>query len=126
MRAAYGAGMPEVLPADVADVLAVLLGGEDPVHVALRAHIPHLRVRDRCTCGCGTAYFELDRTAVPPAPAGPGTVVAAEAQLVTEDGECPCEVLVFARSGYLSWLEICSWSDDIEVTLPLARRLLQR
>ncbi|MCX4826254.1 hypothetical protein OG883_42155 [Streptomyces sp. NBC_01142] len=118
--------MPEVLPADVADVLGFLLGGEDPIHVALRAHIPHLRVRDRCTCGCGTAYFDLDRNLVSPAPSGSGTVVAAEAQIVTEDGECPGEVLVFAQSGYLAWLEICSWSDDIEVTLALARQMLQR
>lgn len=42
--------------------------------------------------GCGTAYFELDTSKAEPAPTGPSTVVAAEAQLVTEAGECPGEV----------------------------------
>ncbi|MER6432086.1 hypothetical protein ACF1AB_39150 [Streptomyces sp. NPDC014846] len=55
-----------------------------------------------------------------PAPTDPGTVVAAEAQLVIEAGDCAGEVLVFVQGGYLSWLEVCSWSDDAEVTLSAA------
>ncbi|MCZ0983592.1 hypothetical protein O1L60_43175 [Streptomyces diastatochromogenes] len=51
--------------------------------------------------------------------------MAAEAQLVTEVGERPGEVLVFTQGGYLSWLEVCSWSDDIEVTLAAARHWSQ-
>ncbi|MBZ9638334.1 hypothetical protein [Streptomyces sp. PSKA30] len=117
--------MTESLPADVADVLAAVLDVDDPVHAALRRQVPHLSLRARCACGCGTAYFELVTTEVEPAPTGAGTVVAAEAQLVTEAGECPGEVLVFAHGGYLSWLEVCSWSDDIEVTLAAARHWLQ-
>jgi hypothetical protein len=50
--------------------------------------------------------------------------LAAEAQLVTEAGECPGEVLAFTQGGYLSWLEVCSWSDDIEVTLAAAHHWL--
>lgn len=113
------------LPADVADMLDAVLDADDPVHVALRRQLPHLSVRARCTCGCGTAYFELDTSEAEPAPTGPGTVVAAEVQLVTEAGECPGEVLLFTQGGYLSWLEVSSWSDDIEVTLAAARRWLQ-
>jgi hypothetical protein len=82
-------------------------------------------VQSRCSCGCGTAFFALDTDQVEPAPTGPSTVVAADAQLYTETGECPGEVLVFAQDGYLSWLEVCSWSDDVEVTLAAARRWLQ-
>ncbi|NUU24750.1 MAG: hypothetical protein HOV68_25090 [Streptomycetaceae bacterium] len=118
--------MAEALPADVADVLDVLLGGDDPVHQALRNQVPHLRVRERCTCGCGTAYFELDTASVRPAPSGASTVVAAEAQIYTGNGDCPGEVLVFTEAGYLAWLEVCSWSDDIKVTLTLARQMLCR
>ncbi|NUV58112.1 hypothetical protein [Streptomyces sp. CAI-85] len=116
--------MTASLPADVSDVLAAVLNAEGPLHAALREQVPHLSVRERCTCGCGTAYFELDTSKVAPAPTGPGTVVAAEAQLVTEAGECPGEVLVFTQNGYLSWLEVCSWSEDIEVTLGAALRWL--
>ncbi|MEV6193099.1 hypothetical protein AB0M19_11930 [Streptomyces sp. NPDC051920] len=118
--------MVDSLPMDVAEVLDAVLGTDDPVHRALRAQLPHLRVRERCTCGCGTAYFDLDTDAAVPAPVGTGTVVAAGAQLLTEAGECPGEVLVFTQGGYLSWLEVCSWSDDIAVTLTAARRWLSR
>ncbi|AWW42965.1 hypothetical protein [Streptomyces cadmiisoli] len=117
--------MNESLPDDVADVLAAVLNGDTAVRIALRSQVPHLSVRARCTCGCGTAYFELDASKVDPAPTGPGTVVAAEVQLVTEAGECPGEVLVFTQGGYLSWLEVCSWSDDIAVSLAAARHWLQ-
>ncbi|MFD7613059.1 hypothetical protein [Streptomyces sp. NPDC059828] len=117
--------MTESLPADVADVLALVLDADDPVHAALRKQVPHLSVRARCTCGCGTAYFALDTSEVEPAPTGAGTAVAAEAQLLTEAGECPGEVLVFTQGGYLSWLEVCSWNDDIEVTPAAARHWLR-
>ncbi|MEV7675328.1 hypothetical protein [Streptomyces sp. NPDC088752] len=118
--------MTETLPADVALVLEAVLGEDDPVHLALRRQVPHLRVQSRCTCGCGTAYFALDTHAVEPAPSGPGTVVAAEVLVLAEDGECPGKVLVFAQGGYLSWLEVCSWSDGAEVTLATAERSLRR
>ncbi|MFD9004150.1 hypothetical protein ACFV0T_24835 [Streptomyces sp. NPDC059582] len=113
------------LPDDVADVLDLVLNQDEPVHVALQRQIPHLRVQSRCKCGCGTVYFELDTDEVEPAPTGPGTVVAADVQLLTGTGECPGEVLVFAQGGYLSWLEVCSWSDDVEVNLATARQWLQ-
>ncbi|MER7987645.1 hypothetical protein ABTY53_18990 [Streptomyces noursei] len=118
--------MRDPLPADVAEVLGALLGGDDPVHVALRDQVPHLRVYGRCACGCGTAYFGVDDTAVRAAPSGPGTKVVASAAISTESGEIPGEVVLFAQAGYLSWLEVCSWSDDIEVTLAVALRMLRR
>ncbi|WP_370468530.1 hypothetical protein [Streptacidiphilus sp. P02-A3a] len=116
----------EPLPDDVARVLDVLLDGADPAHAVLRRQIPHLRVSGRCRCGCGTAYFALDPAALEAAPSGPGTVVAAEAQLYLADGDCPGEVLVFAEDGYLSWLEVCSWSDTVDVTLATVREFLRR
>ncbi|GGR08626.1 hypothetical protein GCM10010195_74160 [Kitasatospora griseola] len=60
-------------------MLDALLGDDDPVHLALRAQMPHLRVHGPCPCGCGTAYFDLDTAAVRSAPSGPRTVVAAQA-----------------------------------------------
>ncbi|MFC8583020.1 hypothetical protein ACFUGD_00320 [Streptomyces sp. NPDC057217] len=113
------------LPDDVADVLDLVLKPDEPAHVALRRQISHLKVQSRCKCGCGTAYFELDTDEVEPAATGPGTVVAVDVQLFTEAGDCSGEVLVFAQGGYLSWLEVCSWSDDVEVNLAAARRWLQ-
>lgn len=121
----YGDAMTMSLPDDVSDVLELILSADEPVHVALRRQVSHLSVQSRCACGCGTAYFELDTSEVEPAPTGAGTVAAADAQLYTETGDCPGEVLVFAQGGYLSWLEVCSWSDEIEVNLTAARRWLQ-
>ncbi|MGW3561217.1 hypothetical protein ACWDNT_28465 [Streptomyces sp. NPDC000963] len=113
------------LPDDVADVLDLVLKPDEPAHVALRRQISHLEVQSRCKCGCGTTCFELDTDEVEPAATGPGAVVAVDVQLFTEAGDCPGEVLVFAQGGYLSWLEVCSWSDDVEVNLAAARRWLQ-
>jgi hypothetical protein len=107
------------------ETLDAVLDPNDPVHRALRDQIPHLGVRERCSCGCGTTYFEIDPDAVTPAPTGPGTVVAATAQVVTEAGGNPGEILVFAENGYLSWLEVCSWTDERELTLADASRWLQ-
>ncbi|MEU2631545.1 hypothetical protein [Kitasatospora sp. NPDC007106] len=113
------------LPTDVSEVLDAVLDTDGPVHRALRRQVPHLAVDARCACGCGAAYFALDTDAVEPAPAGGGTVVAAQALLITETGDCPGEVLVFTQDGHLSWVEVCSWDDDIEVTLATARRWLR-
>jgi hypothetical protein len=117
--------MTDSLPEDIADVLDLVLNQDEPVHAALRRQVPQLSVQSRCERGCGTAYFDLDVNAVEPAPTAPGTVVAADVRLFTETGECPGEVLVFAQGGYLSWLEVCTWSDDVEVNLAAARRWLQ-
>lgn len=117
--------MTDSLSGDIADVLDLVLNPDEPIHVALRRQVPNLRMKSRCKCGCGTAYFDLAADVVEPAPTGPGIVVAADMQLFTETGECPDEVLVFAQGGYLSWLEVCSWSDDVEVNLAAARRWLQ-
>ena len=117
--------MNQALAAEVAQTLDVLLNANDPVHRALRDQIPHLRAQERCGCGCGTTYFSIDTGAVAPAPVGRGTVVAAEAQLKTEAGDYPGEILVFTQGGYLSWLEVCSWTGDFKLTLTDATQWLQ-
>ena len=117
--------MSRPLPAEVTETLDAMLDPADPVHRALRDQIPHLDVQGRCTCGCGTTYFAIDTDAVTPAPTGPNIVVAAGALLVTETGDCPGEILVFARNGFLSWLEVCSWADERDPTLADARRWLR-
>ncbi|MEU8952603.1 hypothetical protein [Streptomyces sp. NPDC048489] len=121
----YGVGMADSLPEDVADVLGLVLNPDEPVHVALRRQVSQLRVQSRYKCECGTVYFVLDADTVEPASTGPGIVVPAKVQLFTETGECPGEILVFAQGGYLSWLEVCSWSDDVEVSLAAALHWLQ-
>ena len=77
----------------------------------------------RCACGCGSADFGLGAGAVAPAPALTGTRVVAETELFGAGGESVGEVLVFVEDGYLSRLEVCSWSDELR-TLTDAHRIL--
>ncbi|RRQ79134.1 hypothetical protein [Streptomyces griseofuscus] len=115
--------MTEALPADVAHVLdAILSMGNDP-GFALFPQTRHLRVRTRCACGCGSADFTVDAGAVAPVLAITGTRVVAEMELFGADGQTVGEVLVFVTDGYLSRLEVCSWSDELR-TLPDAHRIL--
>jgi hypothetical protein len=116
--------MTQGLPADVADALDLLLGTQDAAHLALSRQVPHLRVSGGCTCGCGTTYFDLDADAVTAAPLPAGTLVAADAQLYDSADHCIGEVLAFARNGYLSWLEVCSWGEGT-MTLADALRMLR-
>lgn len=114
----------EPLPADVIATLEHLLRPSDPVHAALLAQIPHATVQSRCGCGCATVYFDLDADAATPGPVDPTRhPVVAAASIVALDGQMPGEVLVFAPHGYLSWLEVCSWSDDTITALPCLDQL---
>lgn len=109
----------EPLPEDVAATLSHLLQPHDPVHAALLTQIAHATVQSRCGCGCATVYFDLDVGVVAPGPVDPARhPIVAEAGIVAPDGQHVGEVLVFARDGYLSWLEVCSWSDVPITALP--------
>ncbi|MGW1773149.1 hypothetical protein [Streptomyces sp. NPDC002104] len=116
------------LPPDVAAaldaVLDAVLSPQHPVHRTLRRQVPHLRVTGRCSCGCGTTYFDLDTDRVAAAPTPAGTVVAAEVQLCDAAEDCVGEILAFTRNGFLTWLEVCSWSDE-PITLTDALRMLR-
>ncbi|MBS2965929.1 hypothetical protein KGA66_22985 [Actinocrinis puniceicyclus] len=114
----------EPFPDDVVMTLTHLLRPDDPVQTALLAQIPHVTIKGRCGCGCATVYFDLDTGAVMPGPIDPARhPLVAEAGIVGPCGEPLGEVLVFARDGYLSWLEVCSWSDATIRTLPSPDRL---
>lgn len=109
------------LPADLADVLAEVLNTNDPVDVALRR-------QSRTSASKGAAHAG----AVPPTsnstparwslhPPAPALSWRPKRSSSPGPHECPGEVPVFTQGGYMSWLEVCSWSDDIEVTLKPAR-----
>ncbi|MFY4722700.1 hypothetical protein [Streptomyces sp. LaBMicrA B280] len=115
--------MTEALPADVAHVLDAILSMVNDPGFALSLQMRHLRVQTYCACGCGSADFSIDAAAVAPAPALTGTRVLAEMELFGAGGETVGEVLVFVTDGYLSRLEVCSWSDELR-TLPDAHRIL--
>ncbi|MEV7883104.1 hypothetical protein ACWD3I_11895 [Streptomyces sp. NPDC002817] len=105
--------MAEPLSPEVAATLRALLAGSDPVSGALLAQVPHTRVVGRCRCGCATVDLEVDRTAVAPAP--PHDNPAADAGYTDPRS---AGVMVFAKDGYLSLLEIYSASEEPISTWP--------
>ncbi|SEL30255.1 hypothetical protein [Streptacidiphilus jiangxiensis] len=109
------------IPAEAVQILEALLNSDEPVHRALLAQIPHLRVTGRCTCSCASIDFGLDRSLVPAA--APSGNPVAEATVVDADGEPVGGVLVFAYDGYLSNLEVYAWGDDQISHLPSPDRL---
>ncbi|WP_435896839.1 hypothetical protein [Streptomyces griseosporeus] len=116
----------EALPPDVAGTLTALLRGDDPVSVALRAQIPHAWVAGRCGCGCATVDLEVDRHAVPAAPAHESPAVeAGYSSPVAAAGGRPVSpgVLVLTDDGYLSRLEIYSVGDEPITAWPDPRHL---
>ncbi|AUG81295.1 hypothetical protein CFP65_6648 [Kitasatospora sp. MMS16-BH015] len=50
--------------------------------------------------------------------------MVAEAALTGPDGETVGGVLVVAEQGYLSWLEVYTWQEEVEVSTATARRQL--
>jgi hypothetical protein len=101
----------EPLSAEVTALLELLLAGDDPVRTTLRRQIPLLRAAASCRCGCPSLTFGVaDPGRLVAAPAAEHPIVA-EAMIDPPDGDSPGEVLVFARGGVLTDLELASWSD---------------
>ncbi|MEV4430188.1 hypothetical protein ACN9M0_35050 [Streptomyces sp. R-07] len=109
------------IPAEAAALLEALLMGDKPVHHALRAQIPHLRLTGHCTCSCASIDFGLDRSSVPGAPVTENPV--ADATVLGPDGQAVGGALVFAYGGYLSNLEVYAWGDEQITRLPSPDRL---
>ncbi|MGW2250912.1 hypothetical protein ACWCXH_12000 [Kitasatospora sp. NPDC001660] len=108
----------EPVPDEAVHLLNALLGDAYP---ELSAQIPHLRVAGHCPCPCPSIDFSLDRTAVPAAPVVDNPF--AEATVLDETGEPVGGALLFAFEGYLSNLEVYSWTDDPVTRLPSPDRL---
>lgn len=110
------------LPPEAVLLLETLLDGDEPVHRALRAQIPHLRVIGRCTCPCASLDFGLDRSLVAAVPVSRQPV--ADATVADAAGKAVGGALVFAYDGYLSHLEVYTWGDDEITVLPSPEQLL--
>jgi len=109
------------IPPDAVRLLEALLASDEPVHRALLAQIPHLRVTGRCACSCASVDFGLNTALVSAAPVTANPV--AEATVADADGLPIGGALVFASEGYLSNLEIYTWGDHQITRLPSPDRL---
>jgi hypothetical protein len=86
----------------------------------LLAQMDGVEVVGRCTCGCATVTFHVpserqsDEIATP---------IPNEAEVLDADGEAVGGVLVFAREGQLSELEVYSNSDAPITEVPSVERI---
>ena len=88
-------------------------GTADPA--AYRGQLPRLRVIGRCTCGCPTVELGVDGESPP---ADEVSRLVADAEGLSPDG-LPVGVLLFARAGVLSELEVYSASGEGPIRLPV-------
>lgn len=102
------------LTATESDLLAwVVEHSADDPHPFL-TQIPNLRVVGRCSCGCPTIELALSRR---PHPREIVAQLVAEADGNSPEG-IPVGVLVFAKDGVLSELEVYSRSGEGPFSLP--------
>jgi hypothetical protein len=89
-----------------------LLSLDFPGASVLRLQRAHARVVGRCQCGCATVDLAVDVSSAPPAQGVPSPIPA-EAEVVGEGEQPGGGVIVFLEDGYLSGLEIYSYSEPI-------------
>ncbi len=97
-------------------LLLAMTGQEFPGSEALRRQVEHASAQQGCGCGCGTINLTVDKNlssavefARQPTPG--------EAEVLDPAGKSVGGLILFARDGYLSCLEIYTWTDP----LPLPR-----
>ena len=113
------AAFPRPLRPDEQAMLDFMLAVDDPRVAPLRAQARHARVVSLCDCGCATVNLAVDRAAAPMAPGLPYAVVDASRRRPF-NGDDFYEMIVFARDGWLSSLEIVWYREPISVFPDLA------
>jgi hypothetical protein len=110
---------PRSLSAREAEVLTFMLDLDDPRLAALRDQVPTATVVDRCHCGCATIDLSVDRSS------GEAAVLCSP---VTEtwakgdptDPDRFFELILFAKDGWLTSLEIVYYGKTIPTEFPPA------
>jgi len=87
---------------------------DDEAFAELREQVPSLVVVRRCACGCPTVEFGQSGVA-PEAVARP---LGIEGRATGNIGDAPIDILVFETGGYLSSLELVSYSEQAPAEWP--------
>ncbi len=103
--------MDRALTAREAEILDFLLSAEFPSVEALRAQRKVVRLVGRCDCGCATIDLSVQPEKAPQSDDRSWEPVV-EAQSRHDEGFPPYELLLFARDGWLSGLEIVVYEED--------------
>lgn len=95
-------------------MLDFMLAVDDARIAPLRVQADHARVVSLCGCGCATINLVVERVAAPVAPGLPYAVVDASRRRPLADDDC-YDMIVFARDGWLSSLEVVWYREPIAV-----------
>ena len=80
----------------------------------LRAQIAAAEARPGCECGCGTIALRVDEESAPRANVS-RQPVRGEAEV---EADPPGGLILFAKDGYLSCLEVYSYGDPLPLPTP--------
>ncbi|MFD7308444.1 hypothetical protein [Promicromonospora sp. NPDC059942] len=98
-------------------VLDMLLDGDFPGAVALRAQAGHARVVAMCQCGCGSFDVDVVEPDISRADL-PNGLVPQELAVTDVDGMPYGAIIMFVRDGRLSYLDYHTWGDRPLTGLP--------
>ncbi len=106
-----------------AEVLALMLAGDDPALEPLRAQAAVALVSSGCGCGCATIDFDLDgQGALPASPVSRFQLHACSRESPGVAGADPWGVILFVDEGRLASLELV-WYERPIGTFPPATDL---
>ena len=93
------------------ELIAALTSQDFPAAPRLRQQLEHARAQQGCGCGCGTISLNIDPALAEPAVV-PRQPTPGETNVVDDNGTVTGGLILFARNGYLSCLEIYSHLDE--------------
>src|SRR5579884_1092757 len=87
-------------------VRMLLLPGAFPDVDVYRHQADHLTVTGRCACGCPSVKFRVDGSEAKRAPFHGNPLLPIEARAGDEEDEDFIQIILFAREGWLEYLEL--------------------
>ena len=110
-------------PKEFRDDVVRLARRGDVKYSQLFAQIEFAEAQQGCDCGCGTINLRVNQDKVQSAPVLKQPMPG-EVDIVGEAGTVIGGLILCAREGYLSRLEIFDWGDGPSQSLPDASRVI--
>ena len=105
------------LTSNECELLELLTAQDFPGAEELRSQVDYALAQAGCGCGCGTINLEVDRSVVSKAELT-RQPIRGEADLIDSSGQSIGGLIVFAREGYLTGLEVFTWGDPAPLPTP--------
>lgn len=99
------------------ELLELLTAQDFPGAEQLRSQVDHARGQAGCGCGCGTINLAVDKRIVAKAELT-RQPARGEAEVIDSSGQSIGGLILFAREGYLSCLEVYTSGDAAPLPTP--------